>query len=83
MSKVHDLPHGASIDLESQVIKIPVGKKIVLKFELEDFYRFYENIEDLKMILDFHTSAALYECEVCDAPSVVMTYDPPEDQHEN
>jgi 3-isopropylmalate dehydratase small subunit len=83
MSKVHDLPHGASIDLESQVIKIPVGKKIVLKFDLDDFHTFYENLDDLKMILDFHTSVAIYECEVCSSATVDMTYDPPKDQDEN
>jgi hypothetical protein len=83
MPKVHDLPHGASIDLESQIIKIPVGQKIVLKFALDDFHTFYENIDDLKMILDFHTSAAVYECEVCNTATVDMAYDPPEDQHEN
>ena len=83
MSKVHDLPHGASIDLDTQVIKIPVGKKIVLKFELEDFQRFYENMDDLKMILDFHTSATVYECQSCSAQSIEMNYDPPEEEHEN
>ena len=79
----HDLPHGASIDLEDQVIRIPVGQKIVLKFSIEDFHRFYENIDDLKMILDFHTSASIYSCQTCDSEAVVMNYEPPEEEHEN
>ena len=83
MSNLHELPHGATIDLESQIIKIPVGEKIVLKFQLEDFHRFYANIDDLKLILDFHTAASIYECESCGSPDAVLTYEPPKDQHEN
>jgi hypothetical protein len=83
MSRVHDLPHGASIDLDDQIIRIPVGAKIVLKFSLEDFQRFYENMDDLKMILDFHTSTTIYECQTCIAQSAEINYDPPKEEHEN
>lgn len=83
MSKVHDLPHGATIDLDEQVIRIPVGQKIVLNFSIEDFHNFYENMNDLKMIMDFHTSAILYECQTCSSQMTELNYDPPEDEHEN
>ena len=83
MSKVHDLPHGATIDLDEQVIRIPVGQKIVLNFSIEDFHNFYENMNDLKMIMDFHTSATLYECQTCGSQMTEMNYEPPEEDHEN
>jgi hypothetical protein len=83
MSKVHDLPHGASIGLDDQILRIPVGEKLVLKFELDDFFRFYENIDDLKMILDFHTATTLYECQTCSGATTESSYVPPETEHEN
>tara|TARA_A100001011_G_C14095107_1_gene750285 strand:- start:319 stop:570 length:252 start_codon:yes stop_codon:yes gene_type:complete len=83
MSKVHDLPHGATIDVENQLIRLPVGEKIVLKFGVVDFQNFCEIIDDLKMILDFYSTTTAYECTKCGAMEIEVDYDPPDEDDEN
>lgn len=80
---LHDLPHGATIDLETQILRLPVGEKIVLKFHIKDFYSFCDVMDDLKMIMDFHTSILEYHCGTCGGVEDEVTYKPPEDEHEN
>ncbi len=83
MSKLHDLPHGATIDLETQMLRLPVGDQVVLKLHIKDFYSFCGIIEDLKMIMDFHTSILEYHCTTCSNVEDEVEYMPPDDEHEN
>ena len=83
MLRVHDLPHGASIDLDDQVIRLPVGEKIVLKFGINDFQNFCEIIDDLKIILDFYSTTTSYQCQKCGSIDTEVEYDPPSATDEN
>lgn len=83
MSKVHDLPHGATIDVENQVVRLPVGEKIVLKFGMTDFQSFCEVVDDIKMIIDFYSTITTYECLKCGSMDVEVDYTPPDEEDEN
>tara|TARA_B110000196_G_C20647247_1_gene431310 strand:+ start:170 stop:421 length:252 start_codon:yes stop_codon:yes gene_type:complete len=83
MLRVHDLPHGATIDLDDQVIRLPVGEKIILKFGINDFQNFCDIIDDLKMILDFYSTTTSYQCQKCGSVDVDVEYDPPAEADEN
>ncbi|MDB4337473.1 hypothetical protein OAA09_00485 [bacterium] len=79
----HDLPHGASIDTETQVLKLPVGEKLVLKFSLDDFHGFCNIIDDLKTVMDFYTSITEYQCLKCGAIEIETDYVPPDEADEH
>ncbi len=80
---LHELPHGATIDLETQQLRLPVGEKIVLKFNLVDFYNFCDILDDLKSVMDFYTKVTEYQCLKCGAVEPEIEYQPPSEEDEN
>lgn len=73
-----DLPHGASLDPESGLLKIPLGQNLVSipALQLPDLI---ELLDDIQTILDMQTKVTTTHCQSCGSIVETTEYIDPDD----
>ena len=79
MRKV-DLPHGAYITTDDEVVCLPVGN-VTLNFSLDEWFSFAENIEEINTVLQMSTVENVVQCPTCNTIASYVQYEEP-DEHE-
>ncbi|MBC8409132.1 MAG: hypothetical protein H8E12_10485 [Rhodobacteraceae bacterium] len=77
-----ELAHGATIDIDTGLIKLPIGS-VTLNFSLEEWLVFADIIDDINTVVQVNTLENVMKCSTCDTITSYVHYEEPDESEIN
>jgi len=80
--KIVELPHGASIDQEENIVSFPLGS-ITLNLTFEEWQEFADAVDDVNTVLQSNTVESVMQCPTCNTIASYISYEEPSEKDVN
>jgi len=77
-----ELAHGATIDIDSGLINLPIGN-VTLNFSLEEWLVFAGVIDDINTVIQVNTLENVMKCSTCNTITSYVHYEEPDENEIN
>jgi hypothetical protein len=77
-----ELTHGATIDIDTGLINLPIGN-VILNFSLEEWTVFADIVDDVNTIIQVNTLENVMKCSTCNTVTSYIHYEEPDENEIN
>lgn len=77
-----ELAHGATIDIDTGLVNLPIGN-VILNFSLEEWLVFADVIDEINTVIQVNTLENVMKCSTCNTITSYVHYEEPDENEIN